>query len=433
MMQFYRVTRTCSVMVGRIRVDRDPPPRDPEHPQRIATSHIFCGQVHWEIRAIKEVCGEDAVEVIATSRVKDFLPAIIKPARNGKDLKTQLLELRQIKPNGIATRSAMLSASGAMTKEIFRIVLINGTGTMLGDNMVGAGVFHRLQDNFSREGLELRITVVLGANAALGADSLWLRWPWVEAVHACGVSLMSLQDFDAMLDFSSLLRMEGYSNENFFDFYIDHFGANRDDFDTCNRNPAVRIKRLALNETKQFLAQSIHTTNTQINHGQPAKLFLLQSRASTPARSMPNDFVERLLLHLFHSKRGQRIFVLMFEPPSEGLEAFRRQIINCEQFSRHAVDRFFSLIFCADHILTVDSLALHVAMGLGKRGTAFFSLSPPEIRLRYASQILNLLIPGASNLPYWQRHKADDAWPKWESTYEKAWGELMLDSHHFEG
>lgn len=241
-------------MVGRIRVDREPPPIDPAHPARIAISHIYGGQVHWEVRAIKEICGEDVIDLIPRTQLTDFLPPQIRPASEARSLTDQL---RSIKPNYSS----------------YRIVLINGTGTMLGDNLVGAGVFHRLHTLMKSSGLELRLTVVLGANAAQGSMSLWQRWDWVERVEPCSVSLEFIQNFDAMLDFSRLLKMDGYSTENFFDFYINHFGAERTLFPKASRNPAIRIQRRALDEAKSFLAPYAGK-----------RLILLQSKASTEAR-----------------------------------------------------------------------------------------------------------------------------------------------------
>ena len=397
MMQFYRVNRTCSVMVGRIRVDRDPPPRDPEHPQRIATSHIFCGQVHWEIRAIKEVCGEDAVEVVPQAQVMHLLPTEILPSSEGRSLGYQLQALSGV-------------------RAIYRIVLINGAGTMLGDNLVGAGVFHRLQSLLYSQGIDLRLTVVLGANAAQGSVSLWKRWQWVDQVEPCGVSLRRIQTFDAMLDFSRLLRKDGYSSENFFDFYLHHYGADRALFPPASRNPAIRIQRKALEEAKAFLAPYSRM-----------RLVLLQSKASTEARSMPMRFVHRLLKHVLNCQSDGSVIVMIFGTIPEGLEDHHEQILCCDEFTRHALDRYLALISLADRIMTVDSLALHVAMGLNKQGDAYFSLSPPEIRLRYAPQINGYLIPGAQALPYWGKHKSDETWSGYAALYEQAWERLEVD------
>lgn len=396
MMQFYRVTRTCSVMVGRIKLDRAPPPSDPEHPHRIATSHIFCGQVHWEIRAIKEICGDDAVKVVPQAQVRHLLPAEIRPSSEGRSLGDQLKAISGL-------------------RSTYRIVLINGAGTMLGDNLVGAGVFHRLQSLLHSEGIDLRLTVILGANAAQGSVSLWKRWPWVDQVEPCGVSLRHIQAFDAMLDFSRLLRKDGYSSENFFDFYLNHFGADRDLFPLAERNPAIRIHRKALEEAKAFLAP--HSG---------MRLMLLQSKASTEARSMPLCFVYRMLKHLFHCQSDAPLMVMIFGTIPEGLEDHHAQILCCDEFTRHAIDRYLALISLADSVISVDSLALHVAMGLNKQGKAYFSLSLPEIRLRYASQINGYLIPGAQALPYWGKHKSDEAWSRHSALYEQAWERLEL-------
>ncbi len=381
-------------MVGRIRVDREPPPIDPAHPARIAISHIYGGQVHWEVRAIKEICGTDAIDLIPRTQLTDFLPPQIRPASEARSLTDQL---RSIKPNYSS----------------YRIVLINGTGTMLGDNLVGAGVFHRLQTLMKSSGLEVRLTVVLGANAAQGSMSLWQRWDWVERVEPCSVSLELIQDFDAMLDFSRLLKMDGYSTENFFDFYTNHFGAERTLFPKASRNPAIRIQRRALDEAKTFLAPYVGK-----------RLILLQSKASTEARSMPASFIKALLQNLLGDRENSERIVMLFGSIPAGVEHLSDHLLCCDAFTQESIDRYFALIAVCDEVITVDSLALHVAMGLNKPGKAYFSLSPPEIRLRYAPQISGHLIPGAQDLPYWHKHKSDDAWDRWSEAYEKAWNML---------
>lgn len=428
-MQCYFVKRQCTVRVGRIVLQREAAPEDMLKRSWVPSTHIFCGQVHWEIRAITEICGKDALEVIPVSKVMGLLPSLIEEPSQGQDLKAQLLDIRRRQEASERPQAAGASLRGSTGSRVFRIVLINGTGTMLGDNLVGAGVFHRLQQALVQEGLELRLTVVLGVNAAFGSESLWKRWPWVEKVYPCGVSLKTLQAFDASFDFSALLRKKGYSSENFFDFYIYHFGAKQEAFLPAERNPAIRIQQQALQEAKGFLAAALaaRMTEAKAKHiDQSPKVVLLQSSASTPARSMSKNFVKRLLHFLFQSNQDQVVLVLTFDPVPEGLEPFAEQLIACAPFSTNSIDRFLALVFCADEVLSVDSLALHVAMGLGKPGTAFFALSPPEIRLRYAPQIRGVLIPGAAQLPYWEKHKADEAWETWEASYEKAWDAVAL-------
>jgi ADP-heptose:LPS heptosyltransferase len=117
---------------------------------------------------------------------------------------------------------------------------------------------------------------------------------------------------------------------------------------------------------------------------------------------------------------------MMFGTIPEGLEDHHEQILCCDEFTRHAIDRYLALISLADRVMTVDSLALHVAMGLNKQGNAYFSLSPPEIRLRYAPQINGYLIPDAQALPYWGKHKSDEAWSEYSALYEQAWERLEV-------
>ena len=103
---------------------------------------------------------------------------------------------------------------------------MNGTGTMLGDTVVGASVVLHIYNYLCSKGVNLEIDVYCAWNARPGVEDIWRQTPGIRNVFDSSPTIAKLREYDAYWDYSNLLRMEGYSTEHFGDFYFNHFGVN---------------------------------------------------------------------------------------------------------------------------------------------------------------------------------------------------------------
>lgn len=377
---------------------------DEEWNQREAPlEKIYCGFIAWEHIQAQGVIGKDNALVLSSNAIRaELLPHRITPYASHLNLITQLKSIMAKRQVG----------------ELFpglRIALMNGTGTMLGDTVVGSSILERVVGSLQENGIEIIVDVFTAWNARPGVEDLWRRISYIHAVFDSSPTIMELQVYDAYWDFSSLLCLEGYASEHFGDFYLNHFGVNPDTQSHIYKLPKVQINGSFLAEARGCLQEKTGDF----------KFVFLQSQASTEARSIPDAFLVKLIKRL---ARIPNIRVLITSPHPKGLTNFERsQIIDLSSWTENNLDRYFALITLSDYVISVDTLALHLAMGAQKPGVGLFSLSDPNIRLKYSPQIEGILILNGEELPYWNKHKHDEQWAHYKPAYESAWDKIDLD------
>lgn len=365
----------------------------------VLADRVYCGFIAWEHLHAQEIIGTKNACLIDPKAINPkLLPYCIRSFNDAGNLISQLHPVLKTKQNQFSTRLA----------------LINGTGTMLGDTVVGAAVLINVANYLRSRGIAPEIDVYCAWNARPGVEGIWEQVPGIGKVYGSSLTIAELRQYDAFWDYSHLLLMEGYSSEHFGDFYFNHFGIDPTQVEPQLKLPSIRFNKQAFTDTKSKL----------IRHGEGKRLIFIQPEASTKARSMPEAFLVKLIKQLVRND-GCRLVIAGALP--KGLSNFdRRQIINLQDFTKDNLDRYLSVIALSDYVISVDTLALHVAMGCNKPGVGLFALSEPSIRLKYSHQITGVLIPDAQTLPYWGKHKSDEHWEVHQASYETAWNQLSI-------
>ena len=371
-------------------------------------SHIYCGNVFWEMEIIRKSIGDHIVDEVHGDSIQHLIPLNIRPSSPGFELEEQL--------------ERAWGRLGRTESSAWRIVLVNGTGTMLGDSLFGASVAAEIVGRLLDKGLYLRFDILLAINAAEQSELIWQRTNGVDKIFRGALSLEKLAGYHAVIDFCQLLKLDGYATEHRFDFYLNHFGISPSSVSAFRKRPRIAVQRRALQEVRaklEALRNNVH-----------CRITCLQPDASTPVRSMPDDFLSCLVNELL--KDSNRYIV--------GASSMLRRlplhprIIDCHELTKSSLDHYLALLSVADEIVSVDTLALNVACGLDKYALGFFAQSDHLILSRYWSKLVPILVPQAQSLAFWHRHKADNDWPSAEPSYRKAWSDINLETvlNHWE-
>lgn len=363
---------------------------------------IRCGFVAWElIQARQQLESSDVVEIPPQAELERHLPYKIPRRSNSEELMNRLREIIKTKKTQSDNRT-------------LRFALVNGFGTMLGDNLVGLSAMKLVLEKLVSIGeFPIEVDAYLAWNAVPGTEQILDRSGLFCRIAKRSLSLLELKSYDAYWDFSSLLRMDGYDDKNFHDFYLDHLGIDPTEIEEEKKVPKVDVCQSSISETKTHL-ETLNLSGPTV---------FLQINASTDARSVPHESAWKLVQAILEKTSAHLVYCATTSFSTDA--KYKNRLINLGGWTANDLDRYFAAIYLADAVISVDTLALHVAIGLNKPGIGLFALSNPGSRLVYAKNIDGFLIPGAENLPYWKKHKSDSNWHSAESLYLESW--LRLD------
>ncbi|MGZ4969952.1 MAG: glycosyltransferase family 9 protein [Methylobacter sp.] len=364
---------------------------------QIPTKNVYCGNIAWEVIHAKQNIGEDGVVTLPMSQeIQRILPPAITPWSAGYNLVMQL-------QNVIHNRAA------EKRDQPVKLALLNGVGTMLGDTLVGSSAVEIAIRRLTETIGAVEVHAILAWNARPGTENILARSPAIAYVQGHSITLDNLCSYDAYWDFSSLLRMEGYNSLPLIDFYLNSLGIDPESVGPAEKLPALRLPTALIMEAKSILAEM----------SQGRKIVLIQGLASTPIRSMPESFFAKMIDDVLNETDA---CVLLTQPTPDGLSnQDSRRIINLEDWCRPSTDHYLSVVAAANAIISVDSLAIHAATAVQMPGVVIFTTLSPALRLTYAQRLTGMLIPEASTLSTWGKHKIDNNWPNEQLEYNQAW------------
>ena len=358
--------------------------------KKIPMSAIYCGNVAWEIIQAKRILGADQVDDLGRLNVSNLpLPVAFSAEQ---------------------TISSWASGSNATPKSegVIRLALLNGMGTMLGDTLVGCQALElAIQKVAQLTGCKVEVDVSLAWNARPGAELLIARVKGVRHVIEHAITLQDLQAYDAYWDFSNLLTMSGYEDLHVLDFYLDSLGVASASIASEHKKPFVRTPA-SLVEEAQLLLYSL-TQGAPIVH--------IQGEASNPLRSMPAAEFERLAKSILDNTQAyclitQKVDASFFKSD---------RLLHLADWSQQSIDHYLALIQNVQTLVSVDTLAVHVALALDLPGIGFYTSIEPQLRVGYAQHFQGVLIPQAKSLPGWGKHKSDEQWHTWADAYAQSW------------
>lgn len=398
---FYVTQAICITQSGKEAVFT-PPSANELASLQIDSSHLYTGPLFWDIWQIQQSFGKDSVVTLPLDRVPDgVLPLRILPYAFAGDVSVQL-------SNHLAQRGLL------PLHRPLRLVLFNGTGTMLGDTLVGLTAFKAVINSIRKVFPDIETQAVLAWNARPGVESIVQRCPDVQHIHQQAITLHEFCKFDAYWDFSALLALPGYNTIPLVDYYLQNLGVDPVTLPASEKVPALALDAELCSKARELL-QSITAS---------APCILIHAQASNPLRSMPDAALICLLETLLESTRWRYVAVLNSLPSTIPIE-LRKRIIDLSEWSSRSINHFFAIMACMEALVTVDTLAVHAAAALRLPGVAVFSTIDPDLRVAYSPNLTGIRIPGAHDLPAWGRHKSGDDWPGMEAVYESAW--LQMD------
>jgi hypothetical protein len=287
-------------------------------------------------------------------------------------------------------------------KRHFRIALVGGFGGNLGDTLLGATAW-RVVLPVLRAGLPgVAADILLGHAAHPAIPSLIGEEDGIGQIVPAGPSLQDFARYDAFFDFSDLITLPRFFDMAALDWLLWWMGL-----DPAGVPNAHKRNRLRLPMPAGLWARE----NLEARPG-PRVAFVW--RASTPLRSMPDATAARFAQDLLDAAPA---ITLVTDQP---LPLRHPRLLDLGQEANSA-ERMMALVAQADGLVTVDSLAPHVADAADVPAVMLLA-SLPHSRFPHYPRMRIVTPPGMEALPGWGRTKvADEPWAGMREDYARAW------------
>jgi hypothetical protein len=291
----------------------------------------------------------------------------------------------------------------------FRIALVGGFGYNLGDTLLGATAW-RLALPVLRATLpEVSADVLLGPLAGQACGGLISHEPGIARVDFRPPTLQDFSRYDAYFDFTGLIGLPRFHQGAALDWILWWLGL-----DPATVPDAEKRNRLSLPEDALFWARERLSTV-------PGPRVLFVWRASTPLRSIPDDAAGRLAQDLLDLVPG----LTLVTEQSLGLAHPRLLDLGSEATS---AERMMALVACADGLVSIDSLALHVADAADVPCLLLLNSLPPG-RFPYYPNTRIEVPDGMAALAGWGATKlSDEEWANAHDAYGQAWAAVSAGS-----
>jgi len=181
----------------------------------------------------------------------------------------QLRALRQAHPN----------------RHHFRLLIVNGFGTNLGDNLIGLTAFRQVHRLLRRELPSVSVDVMLGWSDRDSLVRLLLSFGEVDAVRTQGPTLAELSRYQGIFDTSELLKLPRFGEGPLVDWYLWWMG----------------VPPQSVDETEKLLPMPVRPADQALVAERLRAIdgprILINPKASVALRSMPAVATQRLIQH----------------------------------------------------------------------------------------------------------------------------------------
>lgn len=287
----------------------------------------------------------------------------------------------------------------------FRVAVVNGFGTNLGDNLVGVTAFrHALR--LMREVLPgVSVDTLHGVNVHPFVEQLLRVEPEFSQFITLAPSLLEFARYDAYLDFSTLLNRPRYDRMPRVDWYLWAMGL-----DPSAVDAAEKRNRLVL------VPDDVRRVQALIEP-LPRPRVLFAFKASLPLRSIARSSARHFAAALL--SRVPELQLIVDQPLGLAHDRLVDLSVQVDSPGLHA-----ALIQQCEGLIGVDSFGFHVADATATPAVVLLATLPPGI-FPYYPLAVTMNPPGAEALSGWGCVKVGDAdWKDMETDYAQAWDRL---------
>lgn len=299
----------------------------------------------------------------------------------------------------------------------FRIALVNGFGSNLGDNLMGITAFLHVAKVLEAELPAFSIDVLMGWKTGSACrDMLYRLLPCVQNVYYSGLSLAEFGHYDAHFDTSHLLGYPRYDSLPAVDWYLWWLGLEHEQIAAADKRNRLQLPHAPWQEVAQLLRTG--EVQPEGKSSQPLRRVLFCHKASVPLRSIPKAQARRLASELLSANKQLQLIV------DFSLDLKHPRLLDLDG-KINSPDKFMALIAQVDGLITIDSFSQHVADACATP-TLLLACALPAAHYPYYPYMHVHVLPGAEQLPGWGRTKteSDEEWDGMATQYEQAWQRL---------
>lgn len=308
---------------------------------------------------------------------------------------------REALPHCLASQLRAIKAVEPL-RQHFRLLLINGFGSNLGDMMIGLTAFRQVLKVLRGELPAVSVDIMLGWHKDDRLERLLRGVDGIDNVVTQGLSLAEMTRYQGIFDTSKLLWLPRYGQMPLVDWYLWWMGADHGQVAAADKRNHVAIPETAARVVEHALAAV------------DGPRVLVNPKASVALRGMPEAIARKCVERLLAAWPEARVLLtcpLDFEHPR----------LHVLADATPTVDHLAALLCRVDGLIGVDTYTHHLADATSTPSVALMASMPPEIYPYYPLGEA-LLLPDAQKLPAWRKAKvAEKDWPAMLAVYDKAW------------
>jgi len=290
-------------------------------------------------------------------------------------------------------------------RQRFRILLINGFGTNLGDTLIGLTAFRSVWALLKAHLPEVTVDVLMGWAPLGGVTQLLQQHEGIEQVLHQGPSLQGMARYQGLFDFSALIGLPGYREMAPADWYLWWMGLDPNQVADGGKRNRIAIDPADAAAVAQALSD---VTGVKV---------LINPKASEPLRQMPAAYLQTLTDAVLNSDPDIRV---IFDQP---VAVHHPRVVHLADVI-NSPQRLAALVAQVQGIVTTDTFVQHVADATGTP-TCTLNTSVPAAFFRYYPMVQTRVLPGAESLGAWGRTKVSrEEWATLSPAYAEAWSRL---------
>lgn len=294
----------------------------------------------------------------------------------------------------------------------FKLAIFNAMSKATGDHLIGMQAFNYFQDQLRRTLGDTRVEIDFYQSNPFNVAPITRQWrSKFDKVMALPNTVSQLREYDAFIDLGDLLMRDSFGIQPMIDFFYEAFSLDASTIPLENK----RMKYGLSNDLKDRMACKMR----EVSGGKPVLLF--HHTATTPIREMPDVHARRIISDII----DKSVFHVVTARPLE----FQHERFTDISSESKTLDDFAAIIANAHALVSVDTVAYHLADAFSVPSVVIFTSINPDLRIRYYPYAQSIMLEEESGMLY-GLHKAseDKAVYQDQIAYvESLWSKLTAD------